>query len=157
MTKARESGLKPRVYSYIRFSTPEQLKGDSLRRQLKMSEDWCERNGCTLDHSLKLHDLGVSAFKGRNATHGKLAAFLDAVDQGRVPKGSVLLVESLDRLTRNQVGEALELFLGILRRGIRIVTLTRLNAGATSISSAARPCVVAVASMLPHAMTKLNR
>jgi len=122
MAKKR-SKPKPKVYSYIRFSTPDQLKGDSLRRQLKMSEEWCERNGQVLDRSLRLHDLGVSAFNGRNATHGRLAAFLKAVDDGTVAKGSILLVESLDRLTRNQVGEALELFLGILRRGITIVTL----------------------------------
>jgi len=31
---------KKKAYSYIRFSTPEQLKGDSLRRQLESSRKY---------------------------------------------------------------------------------------------------------------------
>ncbi len=122
MSKAKPAAGR-RAYSYIRFSTPEQLKGDSLRRQRKLADDWCERNGAVLDDSLKLRDLGISAFKGQNATRGRLGAFVKAIDAGDVPKGAILLVESLDRLSRNEVGEALEQFLGILRRGIDIVTL----------------------------------
>ena len=112
------------AYSYVRFSRPEQLKGDSLRRQLDAGKAWAEKHGYTLDDSLKLLDKGISAFKGANAAKGKLGAFLAAVESGRVKPGAVLLIESLDRLSRNQVGEALELFLGILRRGIKIVTLS---------------------------------
>lgn len=123
MSKAKSKAAGPRVYSYIRFSTPDQLKGDSLRRQLKMSQDWCDRNGCVLDTSFKLHDLGVSAFRSKNATHGRFAGFLKAVDEGEIPPGSILLVESLDRLSRDQIGAALEQFLGILRRDVKIVTL----------------------------------
>ncbi len=35
----------PLVYSYIRFSTPDQLKGDSQRRQLELSINYCEKKG----------------------------------------------------------------------------------------------------------------
>lgn len=76
------------------------------------------------DTTLNLHDLGVSAFHGKNATQGKLAAFLEAIKQGKVCPGSVLVVESLDRLSRNQIGKALTLFLNILESDIKIVTLT---------------------------------
>jgi DNA invertase Pin-like site-specific DNA recombinase len=31
--------MKPKAYSYIRFSTPEQEKGDSLRRQMEGAEN----------------------------------------------------------------------------------------------------------------------
>ena len=110
------------AFSYIRFSTPEQLKGDSLRRQLEWSEAYCRQHKHTLDTSLKLRDLGVSAFKSRNKEKGALSGFLAAVEQGRVKPGSLLLIESLDRLSRDEIGEALELFLGILRKGIKIVT-----------------------------------
>jgi len=110
------------AYSYIRFSTPEQLKGDSLRRQLEWSQDFAKKHRLVLDQSLKLRDLGVSAFKSRNMKQGALSAFLEAVEQGRVKAGSVLLIESLDRLSRDEIGEALELFLRILRKGIKIVT-----------------------------------
>jgi len=32
--------MSKKAYSYIRFSTPEQLKGDSLRRQLESSREY---------------------------------------------------------------------------------------------------------------------
>lgn len=111
------------AYSYIRFSTPEQLKGDSLRRQLALTADYCKRNQLALDESLNLRDLGVSAFRGGNAETGALASFLKAIELGRVPSESVLIVENLDRLTRDEVGKALSLFISILDAGIHIVTL----------------------------------
>jgi DNA invertase Pin-like site-specific DNA recombinase len=113
-----------RAYSYIRFSKRDQANGDSLRRQLALTQAYCDREGLRLDESLHLHDLGVSAFKGKNATVGALSKFLEAVRRGRVPKGSVLIVESLDRLSRNELDDALELFRGLLRAGIDITTLT---------------------------------
>jgi DNA invertase Pin-like site-specific DNA recombinase len=111
------------AYSYVRFSTPEQLKGDSLRRQTALSADYCKRNNLLLDDSLNLRDLGVSAFRGDNVETGALSGFLDAVKRGRVPKGAVLIVENLDRLTRDEIGKALSLFISILDAGVHIVTL----------------------------------
>src|SRR5262249_49327237 len=109
---------------YIRFSTPEQLKGDSLRRQLEGTAAWCEKNGVPLDTSLTLRDLGVSAFRGahRDDKHC-LAQFLRAVSQGRVAKGSYLVIENLDRLTREDERTALRLWLDILDAGVNIVQL----------------------------------
>ena len=52
----------PTAYSYIRFSTPEQLKGDSLRRQLQRTSDYCKNNNLTLSEKT-YSDLGISAFK----------------------------------------------------------------------------------------------
>ena len=40
---------KPKAYSYIRFSTPEQEKGDSHRPQEKEAEDYAKKYGLTLD------------------------------------------------------------------------------------------------------------
>lgn len=109
------------VYSYIRFSTPQQIKGDSLRRQLEGTAEWARANGHTLSpHSFR--DLGVSAFAGKNATHGKLRAFLAAVEEDRIKPGSILAVENLDRLSRDQVTSALSLFLDILGAGITVYT-----------------------------------
>ena len=118
------STAAPRAYSYIRFSTPEQLKGDSLRRQLELSARYAREHGLVLDEQLTFRDLGVSAFDKSNlGSGGKLREFLDAVDQGRVPPGSFLLVESLDRLSRAEIYEALPTFLDIQQKGITIVTL----------------------------------
>ena len=44
----------PIAYSYIRFSSPEQSKGDSRRRQRVASAEWCNRNKAQLDTSLKV-------------------------------------------------------------------------------------------------------
>ncbi len=112
------------AYSYIRFSSAEQRKGDSHRRQLEASEKYAQEHCLTLDTSLKLDDLGRSAFDKTNVTKGRLGAFLRAIEDGRVPKGSYLLVESLDRLSRAQVLDALNQFSAILTAGITIVTLS---------------------------------
>src|SRR5262245_28719381 len=119
------SGTQKIAYSYIRFSTPDQLKGDSLRRQIQATADWCERNGVTLDTSLTLRDLGVSAFRGAHRTGDKhaLGAFLKLANQGRIPRGSFLIIENLDRLTREDERTAIRLWLDILDAGISIVQL----------------------------------
>ena len=54
-----------------------------------------------LDESLR--DIGVSAFKGKNAIKGALKKFIELVEAGRIEKGSILILESLDRLSRQQV------------------------------------------------------
>lgn len=120
---ANEWLMQPRAYSYIRLSTDVQLKGDGLRRQMQLSADYAKKTGLDLDTTLRLKDEGVSAFRGDNATNGKLRTFLDAVSRGAVPKGSYLLIESLDRLSRQRVAQSLFLFLDLIRAGINIVTL----------------------------------
>ena len=46
------------------------------------------------------------------------------VGEGKVAPDSFLIVESLDRLSREQVIDALQLFIGIINAGITIATLT---------------------------------
>lgn len=114
----------PVAYSYIRFSSPDQLNGDSLRRQTEASSRYAAANNLTLDESLTVRDLGVSAFKGKNFEEGALGQFVVAIDEGRIASDSYLLVESLDRLSRLPVTEALAIFQAIIGRGVTIVTLT---------------------------------
>ncbi|PHV14650.1 recombinase family protein [Janthinobacterium sp. BJB303] len=113
----------PIAYSYVRFSTAEQKRGDSLRRQLELSEKYAIENSLTLDNNFHLHDLGFSAFDRSNIDRGALGGFLEAIKQHRIAPGSYLLVESLDRLSRDKVLAALEIFISILSHGITIVTL----------------------------------
>lgn len=112
----------PTAYSYIRFSSEKQQLGDSLRRQVDQAEKYAERHGLLLDHS-SYRDLGISAFKGRNASEGKLGTFLNAVKEGVIPADSTLLIEDFDRLSRDEIDNALILFLGIVQSGITLVTL----------------------------------
>lgn len=112
----------PKAYSYIRFSTPEQARGDSLQRQIEAAEAWCRERGLKLDDSLR--DLGISAYYGTNRTTGALRRFLDLVESGRIERGSYLIVESLDRLSRETVMDAATRLLDLIRAGIIVVTLS---------------------------------
>src|SRR5215831_10992444 len=125
--------MKRRAYSYLRMSSELQLKGDSKRRQLEASKAYAEEHGFELADdahlrdigisSRKLEDIGISAFKGANVRDGALGQFLAAVKAGSVERGSYLLVESLDRLSREEMESAHDLFLSIVRAGINLVTL----------------------------------
>lgn len=112
-----------KVYSYRRFSSGRQASGHSLERQTESARRWCKESGHQLDESLALADLGVSAYAGDNASRGALSGFLVAAESGRIPKGSILLVESLDRLSRAAIPEAVGLLTSIVRAGIRVVSL----------------------------------
>ncbi|HZT82669.1 MAG TPA: recombinase family protein, partial [Gemmataceae bacterium] len=119
-------GSPAAAYSYIRFSSPEQRRGDSVRRQTEAAQAWCDRNNARLDASTTLHDLGTSAFRGahrKNPDRNALAAFLKLVEDGKVPRGSFLVIESLDRLTREHIRPALTLLLNLIEAGVRIVQL----------------------------------
>lgn len=124
--KSKAAPIIPRrkAYSYVRFSTPDQAKGDSKRRQTAMTAEYAERHNLDLDDSLTYQDEGVSGFKGKNAETGKLAEFLEAVRLGLVPQGSVLLVENLDRISRQTARKALRTLEQIVESGVSLVTLT---------------------------------
>ncbi len=68
--------------------------------------------------------MGLSAFSGANALRGALSDFLDAVEHGYIQPGTALLVESLDRLSREKIGDATDRLKSILKAGIDVVTLT---------------------------------
>src|SRR6185503_3713687 len=105
-----EQSTRPKAYSYLRFSTPDQFKGDSFSRQWRAAAAYAEANNLDLDHELTFHDLGVPGFRGANAERGKLAAFRRAVEDGRVTAGSYLLVEDFDRLSRMDPWDAFPIF-----------------------------------------------
>ena len=109
-----------RAYSYIRYSTPAQALGGSLLRQIKAGEKYARERGLVIDRTVQ--DLGLSAFKGDHL-EGEFGKLFDAIKSGAIPKGSVLLVENLDRLSREKVSTALLRFLSIIEGGIEIVTL----------------------------------
>jgi len=110
------------AYSYIRFSSAKQQKGTSLDRQLEIAKNYAEKKGLLLDPS-NYRDLGVSAWKAKNKTEGALGAFISAVDDGTIKKGSWLLIESFDRLSRDNHARALQLLLDLTNKGITVVTL----------------------------------
>ncbi|MCE9560443.1 MAG: recombinase family protein [Planctomycetes bacterium] len=113
-----------KAYFYGRFSQKRQEKGNSLLRQLELAHQWCKQKGVSLDEQSNYFDEGLSGFHGTHRKRGKLGLFLQACREKQIERGSYLLVESLDRLSREHLfhGQALVREL-LLDHGIRIVTL----------------------------------
>lgn len=112
--------MKPKLYSYVRFSSAKQREGNSLERQMDTAQKIAARYDLELD-TTTFHDLGMSAFKGKNADKGKLSEFIKQIGE-KVPVGSWLVVENLDRISREDAWSALDLFKSILSKGIVVVT-----------------------------------
>jgi DNA invertase Pin-like site-specific DNA recombinase len=114
---------RQKAYSYVRMSTDLQLKGDSLRRQREASRKYAEKHDLELVEDIDLHDIGVSAYSGKNIASGNFGRFLMAVREGKIEKGSYLLVESFDRMSRQEPIVALQPFMDIVNSGLVLVTL----------------------------------
>lgn len=125
--------MKRLVFSYIRFSDASQAKGDSAERQAEFVQQFCKTNNLTLDQRT-FKDFGKSGFATRRAgvkgnalqlktAQDGLQSFLDAVQSGDIPEGSILVVEALDRLSRQAEEDALGLLLAIIAAGIEVIAL----------------------------------
>jgi len=110
---------KVKCFSYVRWSSEKQTKSTSLSRQLKVAADFAEKRDLEL---VEMLDDGVSAYKGKNVEKGKLGGFIAAVKDKRIPAGSWLVVENLDRISRQSAPKALAIFSDILDLGINIYT-----------------------------------
>jgi DNA invertase Pin-like site-specific DNA recombinase len=113
-----------KAYSYVRFSTPDQARGDSYRRQTEAAARYAASHNLELDGSLNLEDLGVSAYRGANVETGALGGFFRAIEDGVVQEGSVLLVEALDRISRKTARMAVRVLEDIVDAGVDVVTLS---------------------------------
>ena len=112
------------AYSYMRFSDQEQAGGDTIRRQTALRDAWIARNHVVLDTTIKQDERAVSGFRGKHRKDDKSAGPVPRPGRTReVDRGSYLIVESLDRLTREEIQPALLLVLGLLQAGVRIVQL----------------------------------
>lgn len=116
----------PIAYSYVRFSSDQQSKGDSVRRQQSAASRFIDEHpelDLTLDTTLNMHDLGVSAFKAKNLTDGALGKFTALAYQGAIEEGSYLLLENLDRFSRAEPWKAVNDLTSLVRAGIIVVSL----------------------------------
>ncbi|KAA0141014.1 hypothetical protein FYZ48_07000 [Gimesia chilikensis] len=115
----------PKVYSYIRFSTPEQSMGDSERRQLELAKKAAKKIGLPLDDTLDLTDRGLSGYHGVHRTKGKLGDFLAMVEAKHIAAGSYLLVENFTRLSREGTVKTLrEVIFKLWDHGIILQTIS---------------------------------
>lgn len=116
--------MEPRTYSYRRFSSPAQSEGSSLERQVEMAREYLARHPDLppLDEELELADLGRSAYHGAHLA-GALGGFLRALEQGHVATGSALIIEALDRLSRQVPWDALPTLQALVAGGITVISL----------------------------------
>jgi DNA invertase Pin-like site-specific DNA recombinase len=116
--------IKPKAYSYIRFSSQKQSKGHSKGRQWEACVKWCAENDVVLDLDMTFLDAASGWSKAHIGEGGHLARLLTYVENGSIAKGSWIVVESLDRLGRDHVHDALTRFTKLLTDGINVVTLS---------------------------------
>lgn len=111
-----------KAYSYSRFSSDAQRQGTSIQRQQSLAIDWCKDNDVELSDE-SFADEAVSGFKGANRDFGALGNFIAKVKSGEIEKGSYLILEHLDRLTRDHPWRAAELLQELVRLGLVVITL----------------------------------
>jgi DNA invertase Pin-like site-specific DNA recombinase len=111
---------------YIRLSTEEQLKGDGERRQMELATSYAKKHGLELVTTFEgepFKDIGRSGFKGEHIATGVFGRFLKAVKAGKMD-GYTLLVESLDRISRQDLLDSIPMFIDILKGGVTVVSTT---------------------------------
>jgi DNA invertase Pin-like site-specific DNA recombinase len=114
------------IYPYVRFSSEQQSGGSSYKRQMGDILKYAKDNGYKVNDSLKLRDLGLSAYTAKHIEKGSLGDFLDALDSGGVIESdgsAYLCVEQLDRLSRQSIDKASDVLKKILRANVNVITL----------------------------------
>lgn len=72
-----------------------------------------------------LQDIGLSGFHSKNLDKdAALGSFLEAVQAGRVQTPCALVVESLDRISRAEILDALSTFTTLIKAGVEVHTLS---------------------------------
>lgn len=104
------------AHLYQRVSGAGQLVGDGLGRQLEGTMRYVEDKG--LEIVREYVDRGVSAYRGKNRRVGELALILRHIEQGVIRPGEHLVIESIDRLSRQPPLDALETLKLILAKGV---------------------------------------
>jgi DNA invertase Pin-like site-specific DNA recombinase len=109
------------AFSYQRVSDPKQTRDGraGLDRQADAFNGFCQRNGL-IPNADPVVDRGLSAFHGRHRSKGALGAFIAAAKAGEIPLGSVLVVEDVDRLTREVADKQLRLLLEFFDSGLAV-------------------------------------
>lgn len=107
-----------KTYGYIRVSTEEQLKGDGIQRQKRLIREYVRSEN--LAKVEFLIDEGKSAFSGANMIAGELGRFINKVETGAIKTPCNLIVENVDRLSRDDPDEAQYQVLRMTRAGVSI-------------------------------------
>lgn len=106
---------------YARFSNQEQAQGSSKARQLKLCRELIAEKEWLLVDDRILFDEGLSAFSGANrAPGGKLHDFERRAEAGEFKGGHVLVVEHIDRISRQGYDEVLPFVKKMTEAGVTV-------------------------------------
>jgi DNA invertase Pin-like site-specific DNA recombinase len=106
---------------YARYSSGEQARGDSITRQLRDCEAHCVAQGWEIETTLQ--DRGKSGFKGQHRLATGALGTLEREAVAGEHRGKVLVLESLDRLSREDHADTYDLIRLFTRAGVSIATV----------------------------------
>jgi hypothetical protein len=114
----------PQAISYARFSSGPQALGSSEERQRDMFFRWLTAHPGFVESELSAIDRGKSAYKSLHVgADTALAKILKAIEEKKVSAGDFLVIETFDRISREEILIAFDRIRNILMAGITIITL----------------------------------
>jgi len=111
-----------KALAYIRFSNEEQGKGSTIKRQRDEITAHVQRNNLEwrdIEDVDTFTDDGLSASKGDHLSGGKLGRLMAEIDAGKY-RGSVLVVEKLDRFSRLGIDDTWDLSRRVKKGGLEL-------------------------------------
>lgn len=107
-----------RAIRYHRFSSRRQDKGSSIERQNDATRMLCEVKGWEIVETLE--DRGQSAWKGDHLSVGNLGKLRKRIDAGLIETPLMLVVENIDRLSRQGYRTARRWIEDVTDRGVTV-------------------------------------
>ena len=110
------------AFTYKRFSSTKQMGNSSIDRQSETLKSWlfAHPNVVVMDEFI---DEAISGWTGKHIKDGSLGILLEAIGEGLIPKGSLILVEHFSRLSRMDQDRTLDLIRQIWDADISIITV----------------------------------
>jgi DNA invertase Pin-like site-specific DNA recombinase len=124
------TAVRPDAFAYIRVSTTEQEKGNGPAEQLALAQKRAEEHGLNLHTHFQgqlFSDLGRSGFTGKHIQLGQFGRFIEAMRRNEIRPGTYLLIEALDRFSREERRKVRRLLDEMIYDYGIIVLLTREN------------------------------
>ncbi|CSB18099.1 recombinase family protein [Vibrio cholerae] len=121
--------MQPSIYVYRRVSTERQAKADKHGLDIQVRESTLidlQKQFPNYPVVELANDAGLSAFKAEHIkVKTALKDFIDKCVNGEIVRGSILVVYSLDRLSRLKLGDAYQkVFIPIVENGVQIYSET---------------------------------
>lgn len=105
---------------YARFSTADQRHGFSLERQKTLGVEFALQRGWIVEATIS--DEGKSAFHAANRAEGAALHQFESEARNGVHKGKVLVVENIDRLSRQGAKATAQLIWALNEQGVDVAT-----------------------------------